>query len=127
MNGTERKVCPFSLWECERRAFCTCRNIAHARQEQHPYYGNLRPLLPKSDQQTNETTKPPLTYTQLIVQAIQSSPEKQLTSSAICTYISQNYPYYKMVDKSWKLGITTKLYKNPRFIKVLYDDLRHNI
>ena len=56
MNGTERKVCPFSLWECERRAFCTCRNIAHARQEQHPYYGNLRPLLPKSDQQTHETT-----------------------------------------------------------------------
>ena len=90
-----------------------------------PYYGNLRPLLPNSNQQTNETTKPPLTYTQLIVQAIQSSPEKQLTSSAICTYISQNYPYYKMVDKSWKLGITTKLYKNPRFIKVPYYDHRH--
>ena len=79
----------------------------------------------RSGYQRDQNAKPSFSYAQMIVQAIQTSPEKQLPLSAIYSQISQNYPYYKMVDKSWKQGIRTKLYKNPRFIKVPYDDHRY--
>ena len=46
--------------------------------------------------------KPPFSYAQLIVQAILSAHDKQLTLSGIYTHITKNYPYYRSADKGWQ-------------------------
>jgi Forkhead domain len=50
-----------------------------------------------------DESKPPYSYAQLIVQAIMSTVDKQLTLSGIYAYITQNYPYYKASDKGWQV------------------------
>jgi len=51
-------------------------------------------------------SKPPYSYAQLIVQAIASNPDHQLTLSGIYAYISRNYPYYRPNDKGWQVFIS---------------------
>ncbi len=48
-------------------------------------------------------TKPPFSYAQLIVQAILSSPEKQMTLSQIYNFISAQYPYYEANNRGWQV------------------------
>lgn len=55
-----------------------------------------------------DDSKPPFSYAQLIVQAVASAPDKQLTLSGIYSYITKNYPYYRTADKGWQVCI--KLY-----------------
>lgn len=50
----------------------------------------MLPLSPSRDE-----SKPPYSYAQLIVQAVASAPDKQLTLSGIYSYITKNYPYYR--------------------------------
>lgn len=50
--------------------------------------------------------KPPFSYAQLIVQAIASNPDHQLTLSGIYAYISRHYPYYRINDKGWQVCFT---------------------
>lgn len=50
-----------------------------------------------------DETKPPYSYAQLIVQAIMSAPDKQLTLSGIYAYITKTYPYYRTADKGWQV------------------------
>jgi|SRR6218665_3486077 len=52
----------------------------------------------------SEKSKPPYSYAQLIVQAITSHPDRQLTLSGIYAYISRNYPYYRASDKGWQVS-----------------------
>lgn len=47
--------------------------------------------------------KPPYSYAQLIVQAIASAPDHQLTLSGIYAYISKHYTYYAPGDKGWQV------------------------
>lgn len=47
--------------------------------------------------------KPPFSYAQLIVQAIASNADHQLTLSGIYAYISRLYPYYRINDKGWQV------------------------
>lgn len=66
----------------------------------------------------NSELKPPYSYAQLIIQAISSAEENQLTLAGIYQYITKFYPYYKNCDKGWQNSIRHNLSLNRYFIKV---------
>ncbi|CAF3082531.1 unnamed protein product [Rotaria sp. Silwood2] len=64
------------------------------------------------------TTKPPFSYAQLIVQAILSASDKQMTLSQIYNFISAQYPYYAANTRGWQNSIRHNLSLNRYFIRL---------
>lgn len=81
-----------------------------------------------------DDSKPPYSYAQLIVQAITSAPDRQLTLSGIYAYITKNYPYYRSADKGWQVRphISPAVYDIQRNVLMLMlllfqNSIRHNL
>jgi hypothetical protein len=49
------------------------------------------------------TSRPTIPYAQMIVQAIESSPEQKSTLKEIYEYISENYPFFRTTKNGWKV------------------------
>lgn len=62
--------------------------------------------------------KPPFSYSLLIQQALESSPNKQMTLSEIYNWIMDTYAFYKTAGAGWKNSIRHNLSLNKLFIKV---------
>lgn len=62
-------------------------------------------------------TKPSHSYIALIAMAILSKPSRKVLLGDIYSYISENFPYYRSKDKSWRNSIRHNLSLNECFIK----------
>ena len=75
---------------------------------------------------TGRATKPRMTYSELITEALQNSSSGMLTISEIYDSVSSRYPYYKIEDLIWKKSLRERLTRHDKkfdkiFTQVIVD------
>uniref|UniRef100_A0AAY4AUR7 Fork-head domain-containing protein n=1 Tax=Denticeps clupeoides TaxID=299321 RepID=A0AAY4AUR7_9TELE len=70
------------------------------------------------DYRTDPLAKPPHSYATLICMAMRANPSSKIPLSAIYTWISDNFSYYRHAEPSWQNSIRHNLSLNKCFRKV---------
>ena len=88
-----------------------------AKQESNESETTKAQKLEATKDNTDADTKPSHSYIALIAMAILSKASKKVLLGDIYSYISENFPYYRSKDKSWRNSIRHNLSLNECFIK----------
>jgi len=94
------------------------RYAVHSPKSELEYPGESTRNYHTDSKPLQEYARPKLSFGQLIVQAISSAEEKQLTLNEIYASISKRHPFYSNVDKQWQNSIRHNLSLNKCFQKV---------
>ncbi|KAF6023620.1 FOXJ1 [Bugula neritina] len=81
-------------------------------------YGNTHLQFEPINYRTNPYVKPPYSYATLICMAMKECKKSKITLSAIYSWITDNFMYYRMADPSWQNSIRHNLSLNKCFEKV---------
>lgn len=78
------------------------------------------------DYKTNRHVKPPYSYATLICMAMQASNKTKITLSAIYSWITENFCYYRYAEPSWQVT-SLFLFDPPFLFGVFYTTKRKSI
>ncbi|XP_051522684.1 forkhead box protein J1-B-like [Myxocyprinus asiaticus] len=99
-------------------ASCSSLANSYAHQQAGQYLtAHTNPSV-EIDYKTNRYVKPPYSYATLICMAMQASNKTKITLSAIYSWITENFCYYRYAEPSWQNSIRHNLSLNKCFMKV---------
>lgn len=81
----------------------SCSSLANAYQQSGHYITAQTNASEEIDYKTNRHVKPPYSYATLICMAMQASNKTKITLSAIYSWITENFCYYRYAEPSWQV------------------------